>query len=362
MHRAEAETMSDTGDLDHRLGDFFFQLEACFHDAARRTVGPTRVDHRMAGQAVRIQFASETLLTKVGRAFAHLRRPLAPATPDLTVSVWDSRLSGVPMPRPPWSLADYTARGEIRRHHTRRFRVSYQTHSGIFNMIDLEAGRAMYWIGDGASVPAYAQAAPLLPILHWWMAQRGIQFVHAGVVGTSAGAVLLAGQGGSGKSNTTLSALESGFQYLSDDFSLVQLDPSPRAHSAFCTGRVHAADLEGLSFLKPFVSNAAGLDQDKALFYLSECFPEQLTSDLPLRAILLPRVKDQEGTTWESAPPASAHRALTAVTLHQLPGAGEATLQAIAGVVRALPRYFLNLGTDRRSTPLAIRAILEEAS
>ena len=307
-----------------------------------------------------MRFGCPRLVSAIGRTFAHLRVPANDGEPDLTISLWDSRASGVVMPRPPWSLDDYTARGDIRGHSSPRFRTSFHTHSGIFNMADLEARRAVYWIKDAATVPGYATAMPLLPILHWWTARTDMQLVHAGVVGTREGAALLAGQGGAGKSNTALSCAASGLQYVSDDFALIELDPRPRAHSVFCTARLHAADLEQLPSLKPLVSNPESVGTDKALFFLQECFPEQLASDLPLQVILLPRPSGQQRTIWEPARSAVAHRALTAVTLHSLPGAGQRTLDVIARTVKGLPAYVLHLGTDRTSVAPAVRTILEQ--
>lgn len=318
------------------------------------------VDHRIGGRVVRMHFASPNLASAIGRAFAHLRIPANHDEPDLKISLWDSRTSGVAMARPPWSLDDYTARGDIRGHSSPRFRTSFQTHSGIFTMADLEARRAIYWIRDANTIPGYATAMPLLPILHWWTATADVQLVHAGVVGTREGAALLAGQGGAGKSNTALSCAEAGLQYLGDDFVLIELGPQTRAHSVFCTARLHAADLEQLPSWTPRVSNPESIGTDKALFFLQECLPQQLAADLPLRVILLLRPSRQPQTTWEPARSALVHRALTAVTLHALPGAGQPALDVIARTVKALPAYVLHLGTDRTGVAPAVRTLLAQ--
>lgn len=344
---------------EDRLGELFQQLEGRFQQAAVRCGGPIVIDHRIAQRPVRLQFAGRSLASTLSRAFAHLGVGSGETQPELTVSLWDSHNSGVAMPRPPWTLSDYTARGDILGHNTERFRTSYHVHSGIFNMIDLATGRAIYWVKDATAIPGYATGIPLLPILHWWMAGRGMQLVHAAAIGLPDGAALLAGQGGAGKSSTALACLASGLQYVSDDYCLIELDPAPRAHSVSGAGRLHAPDLERQGFFRPFVSNPQALGTDKALFFLHECLPQRVVPDLPLRIILLPRVMAQRETTWEPAEPASAHRALTAVTLHYLPGAGRAALDTIARAVKTLPCWFLNLGTKRTSVPTAVRSVLE---
>jgi hypothetical protein len=262
------------------------------------------------------------------------------------------------MPSPPWSLGDYTIRGEIRGYSSARFRTSFHLPSGIFNMADLDASRAVYWVRDAAMAPP--TGIPLLTILHWWTTGLEMQLLHAGVVGTHDGAALLAGHGGAGKSNTALSCAAFGLQYVSDDFALLELAPRPRAHSLFCTARVHEADLEYFPSLKPLVTSPAGANSDKALLFLEGPFAAQLARQLPLQVILLPRVSGQRRTTWEPARAAVAHRALTAVTLHILPGAGQQTLDTIGRMVKSLPAYVLHVGVDRGSIPAAVHAILEE--
>jgi hypothetical protein len=346
-------------DVERRLAAFYERIEACFGEAAAAGGGPIVVDYRIAGQPVRLRFAHHRLRALVGRAFEHLAVSTAGPDPAFTMSLWDSRASGVAMPRPPWSLRDYTQRGEIRGYGTRRFRTSFHLHSGIFNMADLAAGRAVYWVRDAAAVPSYASSMPLLPILHWWTAQFGMQLVHGGVVGTVRAAALLAGQGGAGKSTTALACLGAGLDYVGDDYCLIQPDPAPRAHSVFCSARLHPPGLERLPFLRPLVSNPSDLASDKALVFLRDAFPARLAAELPVRVVLLPRVASQRATTSEPAPRAAAHRALTTVTLHNLPGAGAAAIETIARTVRQLPCYYLNLGSDRETLPAAIRAILE---
>jgi hypothetical protein len=256
-------------------------------------------------------------------------------------------------------VQDYTHRGDIRSVGSARFRAAFHPHSGILNLADLDRGRAVYWIRDAAAIPSYARSMPLLPILHWWTNRFGMQLVHAGVVGTPRAGAVLAGEGGAGKSTTALACLAAGLDFASDDYCVLQSDPTPRAHSLFCSARLHPPDLEYLPFARPLVHNPSDLGSDKALLFLDEAFRPRLAAALPARVVLLPRRSPRRDTTYVPAPPAAAHRALTNVTLHNLPGAGAAAIAAIARVVRRLPCYYLDLGSDRATTPAAIRAVLE---
>ena len=73
-----------------------------FELAERVSAGAQVMDTRIAGEGLRMRFASAALRRAIGRAFEHLRVTVPSDCPDLTVGVWDSMSSGVPMPPPPW--------------------------------------------------------------------------------------------------------------------------------------------------------------------------------------------------------------------------------------------------------------------
>lgn len=345
-------------DRHSELADFFAAVE-CAVARATASAGAVTRDYRIAGQRVRLRFAGQGLVAAIAPALAHLAQAGTAAEPDLTVALWDSAGTGIAMPHPLWSASAYTARGDILGFDDPRYRVTFDVYSGVLTMVDMARGRAVCWVEDARRAPTDMQAKPLLHAFQWWLASRNCQPLHAGLVGVPAGAALLAGQSGAGKSTTVLACLAAGLLYLSDDFCMVELGDSPQAHSLYSSGRLHPGDLETLPFLKPWVSNPDRLDSEKALFFLHEGFAAHLRATLPLRVVLLPRVCDQPDTTWEPAPPAAAREALTAGTLPLLPSAGApAALYSIHRLVARLPCCYLNLGSDRQQIPNAIRAIL----
>lgn len=347
---------------DGALEAFFERASSSFVQAATARCGVDTLDIRLAGSALRLTFLCSPMRRSVGRAFEHLAVATPHLKPALEVLIGDTNVGGMSMPAPPWSLADYTARGDIRGTRSGRFRVSFHTHSGILSMMDLVAGRAICWIRDARTVPPYATSMPMLPLLHWWTQRLGLQLVHAGAVASAGRGALLAGSGGAGKSNTALTCLCAGMEYASDDYCAIDPGPVPAAHSIFCTGRLHAGDaarIPGGSALAPGAVEHPG---DKTIFFLNDCMRQRLVAHMPLRVILVPRVGGIAQTTWEPAHGADVCRALAAVTLQQLPGADATALAAISRIVRALPCRFLNLGSDRTTVPAAIRAILEEVA
>ncbi len=346
-------------DRHAELADFFQTVERSFALATARS-GEIIYDYRIAGQFVRFRFAGQGLIAATTPAFAHLAHGRIKAEPDLTVALWDSATTGLAMPDPLWSTSAYTARGDILGYDDPRYRVTFDVQNGVLNMVDMTRGRAVCWVDDARVAPSDLKSKPLRHIFHWWLASRNCQPLHAGLVGVPVGAALLAGQGGAGKSSTALACLAADLLYGGDDFCMVELGNSPQAHSLYCSGRLHPAEMEKLPFLKPALSNPDGLDSEKALFFLHQGFAEHLAASLPLRVVLLPRVRDQRHTTWEAAHPSAVREALTVGTLPLLPSAGApAALYTIHRLVARLPCYYLNLGYDRQQIPTAIRTILD---
>ena len=75
---------------------------------------------------------------------------------------------------------------------------------------------------------------------------------------------------------------------------------------------------------------------------------------------MVPRVTGKTETTVRPMSPGAALAALAATTLFQLPGSGSAALQAMASVVRRVPRYELLLGTDVAQIPPVLLNVLSQ--
>jgi hypothetical protein len=169
---------------------------------------------------------------------------------------------------------------------------------------------------------------------------------------------LLAGKGGSGKSTTALSCLNSDLVYVSDDYSLLGMDPIPYVYNLYNTAKVRPNNIHRVPHLQHAISNADRLNTEKAVFYLHRHYPEKIVAGFPIRAILLPRVTGLPETTLTPAPAIKALSALALSTLHQLAGAGKETLQIMDQLVKQVPSYYLELGTDLVQIPDVILDLL----
>jgi len=321
------------------------------------------------GRTVRLRFAGPALVSALTPAIAHVAAAES-TTPDLTVCVWDSASTETSWPALPWFQYSghvtargekidnlYTPRGDIRGYNNSR--ICAHVGDQLFSVLDLERNLGIYWCRDAAGLPLYERGAPLRSIFHWWFRRRGLQLVHAGAVGTRAGAVLLAGKGGSGKSTTALLALTSDdLLYLSDDYSLVRVEPSPRVYTIYNTAKVRPDNLQRVPHLRSALTNADRLESEKALFFIHQHYADKIVDQLPIRAILLPRVMGGVDTTLSAASAMDGLTALSLSTLHQLAGSGHEVLTTIQQLVGRVPVHHLNLGTDLTQIPAVISSLL----
>jgi hypothetical protein len=340
-----------------RALDFFNEVNEAFEAAAQARV----LDHfyRLGGYAVRLRFAGEALMSTMSSALAHLTTGPEPR-PDLTVCLWDSASTGCRMPRAPWR-EHYAMRGEIEGYNTARMYAIYEHESRGITMFDNERGLGLFWVPEAGSIPYWVKGSPLRTILHWWMGQHGRQMVHAAAVGTSTEGVLITGKSGSGKSTTALACLDAGLQYAGDDYVLVGLEPSLFVFSLYNTAKIVADHLHAFPRLADLIDNRDRLSTEKALVFLDGCYAEQLSPGFPLRAIVVPRVTGRRETRLKKASPAAALAALAPTTIFAQPRGGDKDFRNVASLVKKVPAYLLECGTDLAEIPAAIAGLLSGA-
>lgn len=337
--------------------EFFNEVYDLYQQAETNVGGKITLFYEIAGLTVRLCFAGEALISRLTPALTQLKRE-AIANPDLTICIWDSSSTHTIMPPPPWQGQHLQKRGEVWGLNSDRIHTSFQWGANALSLLDYERNLGVYWLNNPELLPYWETGSPLRAILHLWLGKRGIQMVHAGAVGLPSGGVLLVGKGGSGKSTTALSCLDSELFYLSDDYSLISAEPEPIAYSIYSTGKKKPDDVDRLPFLKPIISNYDKLGEEKALYFLNEHFPSKIIKQFPLKAILVPRITGKSETTLTKTSAITAISSLVPSTVKQLPGTGQEACQIMTKTAQKLPCYYLNLGTDIKQISLAILELL----
>lgn len=348
---------------------FFETLADGFSRACARTEAVVR-DYRIAGYGVRLRFAGPALLAAITPALAHLECPRL-ASPSFTIDLFDSESTAAPLPFLAARFVDLLrlrwwehleGRREIKDLNGDRIRSVFHLGPDILSVLDSQRERAVYWVESAASVPYYEKGYPLSVLLNWWLAGRGQYFAHAAAIGLPAGGILLTGKGGSGKSTTTLTCIDSGLRIVGDDYAVIE-PQSGIASSLYNTIKLKGpSDVARFPQLERCVSNldrvGDGDGAEKAMVFLHDHFPHKLLAQMPVRAIFVPRIVDRAETRIVSASQALALKALAPSTVFQLPGNAHGAFRALADMVRRLPTYQIELGHDLSRIPGAIQDFL----
>jgi hypothetical protein len=338
--------------------DQFFDLALDAFRQARDTTGAVDRYYRIGDLTVHLSFAGPALVPKLTPALAHLETVSGKSS--LTVHLWDSASSGVKMPPPPWSRAAYGVRGSITGYDGGVFHTVYDVEAKALLMMDAERSLALYWLPAAELVPSWASSYPLQLILHWWSSRQALHIVHAAAVGVPSAGVLITGKGGSGKSTTHVACLDSELLSAADDKVIVRLKPGAIAYSLYNTIHLRPDTVSWFPHLAAALDPSAPLEREKVVAFLHDHLPEKLSRGFPLRAILVPRVTGLRDTRLTLASPVKALTALAPTSLFQAQGQGHAAFRAMSELVKAMPCYELEVGTDLSQIPDAVLRLLRE--
>jgi Coenzyme PQQ synthesis protein D (PqqD) len=350
---------------------FMTLLEHYFEEAAS-ACGSSEESFEVAGQLLTIRCAGGAHSEELRTAFQHLKTSSESRRNGhgLTISVWHNGSAAAGPFLDAWLTRLYEnwsivcgPRGEVLDFNCEEISVIYHPGPDVLSVLDRETGRAFYLLRDDAPLPFWELSSPFRHILHPWFDAHGLQYTHAGAVGTPNGGVLLAGRGGSGKSTTCLHCASAGMLYAADDYCLTRSEDG-QVFSLYNTAKLKGPeDLERLPEMSGRSFNEDSFEHGgvgKATFNLSELWPERMTAGFPLRAILLPTVTDKVESRLVPCSPADALLALAPSTVAQLPFSGEADCLRLAALAEKVPAYRLFLGSDLSQIPTLISTLTGE--
>lgn len=338
---------------------FYNQCKNRYSKAAEKT-GEIRQYYDIAGTTVCLAFAGETLIPHMAPALTHLRLP-DDSEADATIHIWDSESTGVDMVPPPCEQNHYTDRGDIWGFNSDRIKTAFHWSEFSVNVMDLKNNDAVYWVKTAENLPYWATSSPFRTIFNWWMEKNGGQLLHAAAVGTEEGAVLITAKGGAGKSTTAVSSLLDGMKYISDDYLIVKKDPVPKVYTLYSTSKIGVNDKHRFPELDKYAADHIEENQEKDVIFLYPAFKDQIVKELPIKTILMPNIQpDQEETTFSPISFWRINRAMSFTTMSQLPGAGTHTHDFFHELCETVPTMTLNLGSNIKQVPKALRNHLKD--
>jgi hypothetical protein len=339
------------------------ELSAAFARAVEEAGGRIfETCYDFAGKPTRLRIVGARLAGLIPRALAHLRVPDRPPSPrEFRIDLWDESQTGI-------GCAGCRASDDPAAPGNTEVSASgihvITTFAQIKSGLDRKSQRIVGWIGNADLLTQYDVGRPLHSQLLLWHRDRGLQALHAGLVGRGDDGILLGGPGGSGKTTTALSCLQAGMAYLSDDYVVVDPNPggAPLCHSVYCSAHVEPKHLQRFPGLLPYAIPGKLAREDKSLLLLSDLPGAILRSSVRLRAIVFPQVVDAPVTRYRPASRAHALLRLAPSSLGLLPypGALGDGFKALSALVDRVPVYWLDLGRDLEQIPRAVDQLFEE--
>lgn len=344
------------------LDAYFRELLSAQSTAARQQPVPAR-GFDLAGHGLVMHAAGAALHEALTSAFTHLPNRLPSLPASLEVFAWDEAATGVALPEAPWPPPPVaTIAGAPRLTLPpggEAYRIALTEQESFFIFYSMERRQAVIWTRDAARLPTYVHSAPFPALVHWWSQQHGLRLLHAGCVGTPAGAALLVGKSGSGKSTTALHCALNGLRYLSDDLCLVRPHPTPHAWCVFSSGKLLPDSLarfpELASRARPPLPGVEG----KPVVFMHEHDPATVAVEMPLKVVVAPRVTGKPETRWEPLSAAEALKALAPSSILPRSHPEPEAFHDMARLVRSLPCYRLELGTRLEEVSAALRHLVE---
>lgn len=275
------------------------------------------------------------------RPFAHL---ITEAQSDADLNLFVNHGKSGEKPLKAWQHFENDSSDEKKLHVYNKDgqHLLYNHDSKVLTGYDSHEHTAYYYIPSLDMLPFYEKAAPMRMIFHHFAKSNGWSLVHGASIGMDGKGILLIGRGGSGKTTTALSAALAGFEYLGDDY--VILNPKTQSIlSLYASGKFRWDSETILHGIEKLAVNSK--DEEKGYFFLNRKLAN-LEKKLTFSGLVIPSIGEGTETTFRRIPAAKALLVLASSTIFQMPGSGNKTLRNISDAIKNIPVYEMVLGND----------------
>lgn len=306
---------------------------------------------KFCGYNVHLRVVGERWAMLVEQSLGRLQTSELSNTPDLTIDLWDASAAGVEMPE---------LRGDIvlKGSSDGRYVGDEREHSRQW--LDLHTARIVGVVGSTEQLQIDELARPCQKLISAWLMQKGVQFIHAGMVAHNGNGALFVGRGGSGKSTCSVACLDAGLDYLGDDFiGLVTHSSEPTAEGLFASALLGHDHIQRFPRLQGRDTPTGQAADVKTALFLDRLPGSRFLPRSRISAILLPRVIGTGDTFLAPATKGKALLALAPSSVMYLPRPEVNALEPLSDLVSRVPTYWLNLGENVEDIPRRVRALLE---
>lgn len=221
-------------------------------------------------------------------------------------------------------------------------------------------GVGVQWVTSLAHLPPWDAGSPFRLLIHWATAQRGMRMMHASSLVSRHRAMLFVGEGGSGKSGTTLAGIASGLQTVGDDYVVVTADPVPRVHRVHQLLKQDPAGINRVLGPHALETSLALNWQGKVEIDPELHFRGCMAESADVVALVLPRIARADQTTFEPLRPQDLFHHAAGSIWQQLPGAQKSGFVFVTALTRRVPTWRMNLSADPLEIGRAVRRFLDD--
>ena len=232
------------------------------------------------------------------------------------------------------------------------------THDSLFILLDYQKKTIFFWINDFDTLSLSERASPIRLPLSLWFRNTSLFMCHAAGIGFNGTGVLLTGKGGSGKSTSTLSCLQTQLKYAGDDFVLVDSEKNI-VYSLYNIAKFNTEQLERFEHLKQYVSNVKHIPHEKGQIYINQDFSNEIINSFIVKSILLPTITGKKDTHIGTCSKIDAVKALIPSSVWIL-RADNNSIEKMKKFINSIPTYRLYAGTALEQIPVNIIKHLNE--
>ena len=313
----------------------------------------------IAGYRVRIRSTSRQLHDRLRRPLAHLE--VAPDTiaPSFTVDFLDGAgLDDIAVSLP------LTAQQSSPEQETQEYQAGpylFTLHGdSVLTAMNRDQNRTVGIVRDPARWPLEHYQQAIFISLYQHLQLRGLYLIHASAIGRNGQAILFSARSGAGKTTTMLTCVQAGFQFYSDDATLLRQTGDGQIEVVSLLGCINVTEktLEWFPELAPHTSEATSRT-GKRLVMIHDTSPQHVAANGIVQAIIAPEVTTQAHASIAPISKMSLFGELLpfSLDLHDT-NAAKSHLEFLAKVLERVPCYRLNLGSTRNDLPNLLEQVL----
>lgn len=274
--------------------------------------------------------AEESILSLLAAAIDH-HESSGDRLAELPILIWQNGPSPLRQAPEEWKVQERWACREPVYADSEAGSVFFDPIGRVVTLFDHRRSRAAVWLEDGAAVPIWIAAAPFLRLLDAWFVRKAHLPCHAAAVARHGAAALIVGPGGAGKSTLAVRSVGAGFDYIGDDYVLLEPGEAPRVHNLYRSGKLGGEDLHD-----PLPADVSlyRTPEDPAEKHFLRVDTRAILPSAPLALVVVPVIAGRRSPDAEEISSGEALRAVLPSALRQLPGHHQRKLDLLSRSLR----------------------------